>query len=107
MDKIVEKQMRGQGVPVVHRYPEVRSGTCEWCGVIDQTKPADIQYTLCPHYKGVNLQCTYCDASRNPLEVNRMAVLNVYDHPTNPNALIVVCDRTDCVEKHRKRFNVA
>ena len=106
MQKSIERT-GANNEPYVRRYPQVRSGTCEYCGVIDPTKPADIQYQLCPHYKGMELRCSYCDASLNPIEVNRMAIINVADHPNNPNQIIAWCDRTACVDKHRKRFQVS
>lgn len=105
--KTIERQ-GAKGVPYVHRYPEVRSGICEFCGVIDPTLPSTEQYKLCPHYKGMGeVRCSYCDESKDPQEVMYKAVLNVYDHPDNPDKLVVVCDNFTCVQKHEARFKTS
>ena len=98
------EKVGGRLVPVVAIYPEIRAGTCEFCGVIDPSKPADIQYQLCPHYKGKTVECTYCDASTNQLDVVRMSRIHIYAHPTIPGQKIAVCDRTECQKKHQERF---
>ena len=98
------EKVGGRSVPMVRHYPEIRAGTCEFCGVIDPTQPADIQYTLCPHYKGKQVECTYCPPETNQLDVVRMSKIMVMDHPTNPGQKIAVCDRTDCQKKHQERF---
>jgi len=104
------KQVERQGsaaVPYVHRYPEVRGGVCEFCGVLDNTIPSQFQYKLCPHYRGQQLRCSYCDATKDPDEVLGRSVLNVYDHPDNPDKLVVVCDNYECTRKHEGRFQTA
>ena len=94
-------------VPYTHRYPEVRGGVCEWCGVIDETQPSTIQYTLCDHFKTVGLlRCSYCDESKNPTDVLYKHVLNIHDHPDKPGKLVVVCDSYECSNKHLARFKV-
>lgn len=101
------KQIERQGgsiVPMTHRYPEVRGGVCEWCGVLDGNVESVHQYKLCPHYRGKQLMCSYCPEGKNPDEVIYKHVLNVYDHPVYPDKLVVVCDGTECVKKHRERF---
>lgn len=103
MSDEIEK-LGGKSEPMVRHYPEIRAGTCEYCGVIDPTKPADIQYQLCPHYRGKTIECTYCDASINQVDVVRMSKIKVMDHPTMPGRKIAVCDRTECQERHQKRF---
>jgi hypothetical protein len=35
------------------------------------------------------------------------AVLNVAEHPENPNKLVVWCDSYECSKKHRERFSVS
>lgn len=32
-------------------HPRNVGGICEWCGVLDWSKPSEVQYTLCPHFK--------------------------------------------------------
>lgn len=99
-------------VPYTRIYPQVRGGQCEYCGVLDNTLPATEQYKLCPHYRNMGaIRCSYCDASRDPNEVMRMAVMNVHDHPYEKDAygrpkLVVVCDRYECSNKHLARFGV-
>jgi hypothetical protein len=104
----ISKKIERQGVrgaPLVHRYPEVRGGICEWCGVIDNNLPSTEQYKLCPHYKHFGqLRCSYCDESKDPTDVVGHAVLNIYDHPTRPDEVVVVCNSYECTRKHQERF---
>ena len=106
MEKRIER--RGSGtVPFVHHYPEVRGGTCEWCGTVNDRMPAITQYKLCSHFKDMgDLACSYCPAEKDPNEVIRSHTLNVYDSPTNPGEVVVVCDDYECTRKHRARFQV-
>jgi len=103
--KTVERQ-GAKSEPYVHHYPEVRGGVCEFCGVIDPNVSAEHQYKLCPHYRGQQLRCSYCDENKDPNEVAGRSVLKVTDHPTNPNSLVVVCDRFECLNRHQQRFKV-
>lgn len=102
----IERQ-GGSTQPVSRRYPQVIAGTCEYCGTIDPNVTGEYQYQLCPHYKGKELQCSYCPQGRDPDDVNKKATLNIYDHPSQPNTVIVVCDNYDCVKAHRARFIVS
>lgn len=107
MSRTFERQSNEYTVPYSVRYPRVISGTCEYCGVIDNTQSADVQYKLCPHFKGMNeLRCSYCDPSKDPLEVLRMGKINVAAHPNDPSKLIAWCDRTECADKHLRRFMI-
>lgn len=101
--KIVERQ-GSRAEAYVHHYPEVRGGVCEWCGVIDKNVESQHQYKLCPHYRGQQLACSYCPATKEPDDVNRKSVLHITDSPTDPNALIVVCDAYECTKLHQERF---
>lgn len=106
VQKRVERQGQ-QSVPFTKYYPQVRGGHCEHCGVIDPNQPSHLQYKLCPHFRGMELRCSYCDASKDPEEVNGRAVLNIHDHPTSPGLLVVVCDSYTCSEKHLARFELS
>ncbi len=101
--KQVERQ-GAQSEPFVRHWPDVRGGICEFCGVLDRNMPAEYQYKLCPHYRALNLRCSYCDENKNPDEVNYHANLSVVEHPDNPDKLIVCCDTYKCTEKHHARF---
>ena len=104
-----QKRIERQGSrsePYTIRYPEVRGGICEFCGTLDPNYGFD-QYKLCPHYRGMELRCSYCDSARNPEEVVRGSVLRVAQHPNDPDSLVVWCDSYDCSRKHEKRFKVA
>jgi len=101
------ERVGGSTVPFTHKYPQVRGGTCEWCGVKDPNYPAHLQYTLCDHFKNMGeLMCSYCDASKNPEDVVYKHILNIHDSPTNPGAVVVVCDNYTCSQKHLARFRV-
>lgn len=106
----VKKTIERQGSssePYTHRYPEVRGGVCEWCGILDANAPSEYQYKLCPHFRGIGqLACSYCPETKNPDEVARSSTLNVHIHPDNPNKLVVVCSSYECSEKHLSRFKM-
>lgn len=95
-------------VPVTRRWPQVRGGICEWCGVIDKNYRSEDQYKLCPHFVEIGqLRCSYCDESKNPDDVIYHSVLNIASHPDNPDKLIVWCNAYECSRKHEKRFVVS
>ena len=109
------RQMERQGgktVPYTKMYPLVRGGLCDWCGVLDKNQPSTYQYKLCPHFRGMgDIECSYCDPTKDPVEVIRYSVMKIHDHPYDkdqfgrPN-IVVVCDSYDCSTKHRARFDV-
>lgn len=102
-----QKQVERQGVyavPYVRRLPQVRGGVCEFCGILDKNIPSEFQYKLCPHFRGMQLRCSYCDETKNPDEVIGHSTLNIYEHPDNPDKLVVVCNSYDCTRKHEVRF---
>lgn len=88
------------------RFPEVRGGVCEYCGVIDGNFPSEEQYKRCEHYKGMQLRCTYCPSHKNPDDVINHTVLRIAEHPDIPGKLIVWCDSFDCSRAHEQRFKV-
>ena len=94
-------------VPYTQRYPEIRGGVCEWCGILDKNVPSQFQYQLCDHFRGMGeMRCSYCDETKNPTDVVLKSVLNIHAHPDNPNRLVVVCNSYECSDKHIKRFQV-
>lgn len=103
-----QKTIERQGdlsVPYTRRYPQVRGGTCEFCGVLDKNVPSEHQYKLCPHYRGMQLRCSYCDATKDPDQIVYHSNINVAEHPDNPDKLIVWCDSYECSRAHEARFN--
>ena len=40
-------------VPATRRWPQVRGGICEFCGVIDKDVRSEDQYKLCPHFRNI------------------------------------------------------
>ena len=106
MPKTIERR-GGTSEPYTHRYPEVRGGVCEYCGILDPNVPSEYQYKLCPHFRGIGqLACSYCPDHVNPDEVIRSGKLNVHVSPSNPNELVVVCGKFECADKHLKRFKI-
>lgn len=103
MQKIIERQGSVKE-PMVRHYPKIIGGICDFCGVIDPNLPSVEQYKLCQHYKGLEIRCSYCDATRDPIDVLYHSKMNITDHPTDPNILVTVCDNITCVDKHRARF---
>ena len=107
VDTLQGKSVERQGIkaePYTQRYPEVRGGICEYCGVIDQNQPSEYQYKLCPHFRGMQLRCSYCPENKNPDDVIGHHRLQIAGHPENPNTIIAWCDSYDCSKKHETRF---
>lgn len=90
-------------------YPKIYGGICEKCGVLDKNQGSEYQYKLCEHYRGLSLECNYCDPTKDQKEVTRISQLYVYDHPFqkdsqgNP-ALAVVCDSFTCQDQFNKEY---
>ena len=104
---VIERQ-GSVSVPMTRKYPKVTGGICEHCGVMDNLQPSEVQYTLCPHFKDIGmLRCSYCDESKNPVEVIKSAEINIHGHPDNPDKLVVVCDSYECSQKHLARFKLS
>ncbi len=102
----------GKTVPYTKMYPLVRGGQCAFCGTIDPNQEAINQYKLCPHFRGMSLECSYCDPTKDPNEVLRYSVMKVHDHPYDKDEfgrprLVVVCDSYECSTKHANRFDVS
>lgn len=95
----------GSGMTFV--FPEVRGGICEYCGVIDQNYPSEVQYKLCPHYRGQDLRCTYCPSSKDVNQVIGHSILRVLQHPDNPKKLLIHCNSYDCLKRHEQRWKIA
>jgi len=88
-------------------YPKIYGGICESCGVLDKNQGAEYQYKLCEHYRGLDLECNYCDGTKDQKEVTRISQLYVYDHPVMKDSvgqpvLGVVCDSFTC----QNTFNI-
>lgn len=106
-----KKTIERQGVssaPYTARYPQVRGGICEFCGVLDKNQPSEFQYKLCPHFRDIGqLRCSYCDESKDPNDVIGHSIINVAAHPDNPDKLVVWCNSFTCSEKHLARFQAS
>lgn len=96
-----------QGSQYSRRFPEVRGGICEFCGVLDGNIASQDQYKLCSHYRGMQLRCSYCPEGKDPDDVIYHSNMKVAEHPDNPNKLVVWCDSFECAKKHLERFKVA
>ncbi len=94
-------------VPVSRVFPRVRGGQCEYCGVVDSRQPGHLQYKLCGHYRGMELKCVYCPAEKDQVEILRISILNVREHPYQPGTLIAWCNATECGRKHIERFKIS
>lgn len=103
--KTIERQ-GNSAASVTERYPEIRGGICEFCGVVDGNLPSEEQYKLCPHFRGLGqLRCSYCDETKDPDDIINHSVIKVAGHPDNPDKLVVWCDSYTCSGKHLKRFS--
>ena len=102
--KTIERQGQ-RSEAYTRRWPQVRGGTCEFCGVLDNKLPAELQYQLCPHFRDFGeLRCSYCDESVDPTHVVNHAVLNIAEHPDDSSKLVVWCNSYSCSGKHEARF---
>lgn len=90
-------------VPSAKKYPDIRAGICEFCGILDKNVPIDKQYTICPHYQGVDIFCTYCGKSE---DIIKDRALHIYELDEDPGKLVIVCDDYACRNKHNQRFNL-
>ena len=102
----VERQ-GDDGAPASRRFPQIRGGVCEFCGIMDKNTPSQYQYKLCPHFRGMQARCSYCPAELDPDQVAYHETLNVAEHPNNPGTLIMWCGKYDCSKKHLERFQTA
>lgn len=105
-----QKRVERQGShseALAHKWPQIRGGTCEYCGVLDGNYPAQYQYKLCPHYRGMEARCTYCPESKDPDDVVYHETLNVMEPLDNPGTLIMWCGSFNCSQAHTKRFKRA
>lgn len=104
--KTIERQGQ-RSEPYTRRMPQIRGGICEWCGVKDGNLPSQFQYQLCDHFRGIGeMRCSYCDEAKDPTDVVIHAVLNIAEHPNNPDQLVVWCNSYECSRKHEARFRV-
>lgn len=99
----VERQNE-QGVPMTRKWPDIRGGTCEFCGVQDRNQPSHLQYKLCNHYRGMQVRCSYCKPERDADDVVNHTTMSVFEDPFNPGTIIFVCSLSECSDKHYKRF---
>lgn len=106
----VQRTIERQGIrtePYTRRLPQIRGGVCEFCGVLDKFVPAQFQWKLCPHFRGIEeMRCSYCDEAVNPTDVLLKGIMNVAEHPDNPSKLVVWCNSYKCSAAHEKRFRV-
>ncbi len=104
-----QMQVERQGArsePYTRRHPQVRGGVCEFCGILDGNVPSQFQYKLCPHYRGMQLRCSYCPENKDPDDILYHGILNVADSPDG-QSLIAWCDSYDCSRAHEARFKRA
>lgn len=100
------ERVGGMASGMTYVFPEVRGGICEYCGVIDGNYPSEYQYKLCPHYRGKQLQCSYCPSSKDANDVINHSVLRIMQHPDHPRKLIIHCNSYECLKKHEQRWKV-
>lgn len=101
------ERVSGLSSGVTFVFPEVRGGVCEFCGVIDGNYPSEMQYKMCPHYRGKQLLCSYCPAEKNQDEIIRNSIMRVLQHPDKANTLIVHCNSYECKKKHEEKWKVS
>lgn len=100
------ERMGESSSPMVFTFPDVRGGICEYCGVMDGNYPSEYQYKLCQHYRGKQLQCSYCPQGKDPDDVINHSVLKIYSHPDNPKKMVICCNSYECSKKHEQRWKI-
>lgn len=88
------------------RYPDIRAGTCEHCGVINSNYPGEVQYKFCQHYAGMDMKCSFCKESADHPNVVRMSLMTVRTDPYNPKELVTLCGSYECNRKFEQKFHV-
>lgn len=109
--KSIERQ-GGATSAMTQRYPVVRGGVCDFCGIIDRNYQYESsgvhQYELCPHFRDIGkIACSYCPSSKDPGEVISRSKMLIAGHPDNPDKLVVWCDSYTCSKAHEERFKVS
>ncbi len=89
------------------RFPDIRGGICEACGVVDPNQPSEVQYKLCKHYTGRDMRCSFCKESADHDEVIRMSTLVVKQDPYDPRSLVTLCGSYECTRKFEAKYHVA
>lgn len=85
------------------RWPDIRVGTCEFCGVMDKHEVAWKQYQHCPHYKGIDVRCIYCPAGTDMEDVIKGRTIKVRERLDRPGVLTMWCSDMKCEDAHWKR----
>ena len=102
------ERRNAQGSAVSGRYPRIKGGQCEFCGVLNPNIPGHLQYTLCPHFRNLGvMRCSYCPETANPEDVIAKSTLIVASHPNDPMSLVVCCNSRECSRKHMERFKTS
>lgn len=88
-------------------FPTIYGGVCEACGVIDNNYPGHVQYKFCPHYKGMNMKCSFCKESADHDDIVRMSKMLVKEDPYSPGRLVTLCGSFECTTKFNAKYHVA
>ena len=98
----VKVSSSGGGYPSARKLPDVIGGTCEFCGTLDPKIPADIQYSVCPHYTGVDIKCSYCPPGADHDEIRKTRRFSIKEFPVGSGQLDVCCDDLNCRKRWEK-----
>ena len=82
------------------KFPAIVGGVCEHCGLLDTKVAPDQQYTICPHYNGLELFCTYCGRS----DIIKDRKMNVFEIDGQPGVYTIVCSDYACQDKFNKEM---
>ncbi len=87
-------------------FPRIKGGVCESCGVIDPNYPGNMQYKLCPHYKGMEMKCAFCKQAADHDDVVRMSDILVHEDPYLPGNLVTLCGSYECTKKYEQKYHI-
>ena len=91
---------------VTRTFPNIKGGTCEYCGVIDPNYPGNVQYKFCQHYKGREMKCVFCKETVDHADVVRMSDLLVKEDPYSPGTLVTLCGSYECTRKYKAKYHI-
>jgi len=93
------------GFPEAEKFPNIRGGVCDFCGIVNKSTLSRLQYTECEHYKGLELKCSYCPPGTDFEDVIEHRMFSVFEYPKGSGSLTICCDDIRCRDSHHKRFN--
>lgn len=78
-------------LPKMESLPHIKGGVCEFCG---------ISYKNCPHYKGIDIMCSFCLRNDKTITESRDLLVKKINNDT----LEICCDDYKCMDKWNNKY---